>query len=460
MGARAAAALRRGFRGQLITPGDPEYDAARTVWNGAIDRRPALIARCTGTPDVLLAVEVAREYGLPPTVRGGGHSIAGHAVCDGGLMIDLAPMRNVRVDSARRTAHAQPGATWAEVDRETQRYALATPGGLMSATGIAGTTLGGGFGWLSRAYGLTCDNLLEAELVTADGRVVTASAAQHPELFWGIRGGGGNFGVVTSLSYRLHPVGPQVLCGELYFPADRAPQVLRAVRGHLRGAPDQLFALCLLGIAPALPHLPADLPGTPVVRIAMCHVGRPERGRGAMAPLRALPGVLADTVQLRPYTAWQQMFDPGWGPGARNYWRAEYLATLDDRAIATLTGHLARITSPLSDIRLAFLGGAIARVGPDDTAYTHRSAPYLLSINSRWERPAEDAEHAGWASELWSAMRAFSSGGVYVNFLGQEGPGRVLEAYGPVKYRRLTALKDSYDPGNLFRVNQNIPPSS
>ncbi|MGK4579778.1 FAD-binding oxidoreductase [Kitasatospora sp. HPMI-4] len=460
MGARAAAALRRGFRGQLITPGDPEYDAARAVWNGAIDRRPALIARCTGTPDVLLAVEVAREYGLPPTVRGGGHSVAGLAVCDGGLLIDLSQMRSVQVDPARRIAHARPGATWAEFDRETQRHALATPGGLVSTTGIAGTTLGGGFGWLSRAYGLTCDNLLEAELVTADGRVVTASAAQHPELFRGIRGGGGNFGVVTSLSYRLHPVGPQVLCGELYFAADQAPQVIRAVRGHLRGAPDQLFAVCLLGTAPDEPNLPAELPGTRVVRVGLCHVGRPERARGAMAPLRALPGVLADTVQLRPYTVWQRTLDAGRGPGARNYWKAEYLSTLDDRATATLAEHFARITSPLSEIQLAFLGGAIARVGPDDTAYTHRSAPYLLSVNSRWEHPEEDTGHTAWTRGLWSAMRAFSSGGAYVNFLGQEGPGRVLEAYGPVKYRQLTALKDVWDPGNLFRVNQNIPPSS
>ncbi|MDH6126991.1 FAD-binding oxidoreductase [Kitasatospora sp. GP82] len=460
MGARAAAALQHGFRGQLIAPGDPEYDRARAVWNGAIDRHPALIARCSGTADVLLAVEVAREQGLPVAVRGGGHSIAGLALCEGGLVVDLSSMRDVRVDAERRIAHAQPGVTWGGLDQETQRCALATPGAPISSTGIAGFTLGGGFGWLSRAYGLACDNLLEAELVTADGRVVTASAARNPELFWGIRGGGGNFGIATSFSYRLHPVGPQVLCGMLHFAADRAPQVLRAVRGHLRGAPDGLSVTCLLGTAPADPSLPTEVHGTRVISVAMCYAGRPERGRGAMAPLRALPGVLADTVQLRPYTVWQQALDRGRGPGARNYWKAEYLATLNDTAIATLTGDFARITSPLSRIQLVFLGGAIARVGADDTAYTHRAAPYLLAVESRWHQPAEDPVHTAWTGRLWTAMRAYSSGGASVNFLGQEGPGRILEAYGPAKYRRLTALKDVYDPGNLFRVNQNIPPSS
>ncbi|GAA0687570.1 FAD-binding oxidoreductase [Kitasatospora atroaurantiaca] len=458
MNAKTAVALRRGFRGQVIVPGDPEYDRARAVWNGAIDRRPDVIARCTGTADVLRAVEMARRYGLLTAVRGGGHNIAGLGVCDGGLVIDLSPMKGVRVDAARWTARAQPGVTWGDFDHETQAFSLATPGCLMSSTGIAGFTLGGGFGWLSRAYGLACDNLLEADVVTADGKLVTASSEQHPDLFWGIRGGGGNFGIVTSFTYRLHPVGRQVLCGAVFLPAERLPEVLSAVRDHLAGAPDELFVSCVLSTAPAAPFLPAEVHGTPVVRVGMCWAGPPDRGVSVLAPLRGWKGALADTVQTRPYVVWQRMLDSGWGPGALNHWKAEYLTVLNGAAIETIADHVARISSPLSGIELAFLGGAIARVGADDTAYTHRAAPCLLNINSRWETGAPD-EHIAWTGRFWSAMRPYSSGGVYVNFLGQEGRGRVLEAYGLAKFERLTALKDRYDPGNLFRVNQNIPPS-
>ncbi|GAA2830352.1 FAD-binding oxidoreductase [Kitasatospora paracochleata] len=462
MGHKAAAALAEGFRGQVVVPGDPEYDAARAVWNGAIDRRPEVIARCTGTADVLRAVAVAREYGLLAAVRGGGHSIAGLGVCDGGMVIDLSPMRGVRVNTEHRIARAQPGTTWGGFDHETQAFGLATPGGLMSGTGIAGFTLGGGFGWLSRAYGLACDNLLEADVVTAEGRVLTASSASHPDLFWGLRGGGGNFGIVTSFTYRLHRLGPAVLCGAVFLPGERLAEVLAIVRDHMLDAPDELFASCVAGAAPAAPYLPAEYHGRPVVRVGVCWAGRPDRGREAVAPLRAALAPfqpVADTVQARSYAQWQQALDPGWGPGARNYWKAEYLSVLDDGAIRAIAANTARTTSPLSDVRLAFLGGAIARVGADDTAYTHRSAPYLLTVNSRWEG-GEAEPHIGWTRRFWSEMRPYSSGGAYVNFLGQEGPGRVLEAYGRAKYERLTALKDRYDPDNFFRVNQNIPPSS
>jgi FAD/FMN-containing dehydrogenase len=459
MGAKAVAALGEGFRGQVIVPGDPAYDTARAVWNGAIDRHPEVIARCTGTADVLRAVTVARDHDLLVAVRGGGHNIAGLAVCDGGMVIDLSPMRGVRVDAERRIARAQPGVTWGGFDHETQALGLATPGGVMSSTGIAGFTLGGGFGWLSRAFGLACDNLLEADVVTADGRLVTASAAEHPELFWGLRGGGGNFGIVTTFTYRLHKVGPQVLCGAVFLPAERLSETLAAVRDQVAGAPDELFVLCTLMVAPSAPFLPPEVHGRPMVKVGVCWAGRPDRGRPLLAPLRALPGVVADTVQTRPYVQWQQMADPGWGPGAQNYWKAEYLAVLDDRAIEAIARHFAELTSPSADIKIPFLGGAIARVRPEDTAYTHRSAPYLLNINARWEQ-GEAEPHLAWARRFWTEMRAFSAGGVYVNFLGQEGHGRVLEAYGRAKYERLTALKDRYDPANFFRVNQNIPPST
>jgi FAD/FMN-containing dehydrogenase len=459
MPANATAALGEDFRGQVTVPGDPEYDSARAVWNGAIDRHPEIIARCTCTDDVLRAVAVARDHDLLTAVRGGGHNIAGLAVCDGGMVIDLSPMKGVRVDAERRIARAQPGTTWGGFDQETQAFGLAAPGGLMSSTGIAGFTLGGGFGWLSRAYGLACDNLLEAELVTADSRLVTAGPADNAELFWGIRGGGGNFGIVTGFSYQLHDLGPEVLCGALFLPAERLPETLAAVRDHMAEAPDELFAACVFCRAPSAPFLPAHLHDTPVVRVGMFWAGSPDQGQSALAPLRALPGVLADTVQLRPYVQWQQMLDPGWGPGAQNYWKAEYLAVLDEPAIATIARNFAALSSPLSDIKLAFLGGAIARVGPEDTAYTHRGAPYLLNINTRWEQ-GDPEPHIAWTRQFWSEMRPFSAGGVYVNFLGQEGHDRVLEAYGQAKYERLTALKDRYDPGNFFRVNQNIPPST
>jgi FAD/FMN-containing dehydrogenase len=454
---KLAAAFGDSFRGQVILSGDAAYDQARSVWNGAIDRRPRVIARCTGTADVLRAVTVAQEHDLLVAVRGGGHNIAGLAVCDDGLVIDLSQMKGVHVDAGQRIARAQPGVTWGDFDRETQVFGLATPGGLMSSTGIAGFTLGGGFGWLSRAYGLACDNLVDADVVTADGRLL--SAAEHPELWWGLRGAGGNFGIVTSFAYRLHHVGPQVLCGAVFVPAERLVETVLAVRDHMKGASDDLFAACTFGTAPPAPFLPERVHGTPVVRVGMCWAAEPEPGWSAMAPLRALPGVIADTVQLRPYVQWQQMLDPGWGPGARNYWKAEFLGELDEGAASTIATHFAEISSPYSDIKLAFLGGAIARVGPQETAYTHRAAPYLLNINSRWENG--DAEpHTTWTRTFWEAMRPYSAGGVYVNFLGQEGSERVLEAYGQEKFERLTALKNRYDPHNFFRVNQNIPPST
>ncbi|MFD8482899.1 FAD-binding oxidoreductase [Kitasatospora sp. NPDC059673] len=450
----AAVALAEGFRGEIVVPGDAGYDRAREVWNAAVDRRPEVIARCTGVADVLQAVVVAREHGLPVAVRGAGHSLAGLGTGEGAMLIDLSGLTGVRVDPERRTARAQPGATWGGFDHETQAFALATPGAPYSAAGIAGTTLGGGIGWLTRAYGLTCDNLVEADVVTAEGRLLTASAASHPELFAGLRGGGGNFGVVTSFTYRLHRVGPHVLCGALYLPGEALAATVAAVRDFMAQAPDGLTVACEFGHPRGVPELPSGA----AVRIGLCWAGRADRGREVVAPLRALPGVVADTVQTRPYTLWQQMLDPGRGPGAGVFGRSEFLSVLDDAAIGRLAEQVAALPSPDAHAQLAFLGGAVARVGAEDSAYTYRQAPYLLSAVGRWTTgPAEP--QVAWVRQCLEAMRPFSSGGAYVNLMGVEGQGPVVEAYGLAKYERLVALKDRYDPGNLFRVNQNIRPS-
>ncbi len=448
------------FRGELILPTDSGYNEQRRVWNGAIDRRPSLIARCTGTRDVVETVRFARARDLTVSIRGGGHNIAGLAVWDDAVMIDCSLMKGVGVDPEALTARAQAGVTWGDYDHETQAFALASPGGLQSTTGIAGFTLGGGFGWLSRTYGLACDTLLEAEVVTADGDVIRASAAANSELFWGLRGGGGNFGAVTSFEYRLHPVGPEVLCGILFFPETAIPEVLGFLRDFVPTAPREVFAACTLRTAAPAPFLPTDVHGTRIIGLAMFYAGPADGGEGeaALRPLRSFAKPIADIVQPRQYTAWQQILDNGWGPGANNYWKAEYLKVPDDSAIRTIAEAFANITSPLSDIKLAGLGAAVADVAPEDSAYTHRHAPFILNINTRWETGEAD-EHIGWTRDFWSAMRPHSAGGVYVNFLGQEGSDRVLEAYGPEEFERLRGLKHAYDPTNFFHVNQNIPPS-
>ncbi len=449
--------LQASLRGQVVAPQDPAYDERRQIWNGAIDRRPCLIASCTGTRDVIEAVRFARRHGLPLSVRGGGHNIAGLAVWDGALMVDLSPMKGIHVDEQNRTARAQPGVVWGDYDHETQAFGLASPGGLQSTTGIAGFTLGGGFGWLSRTYGLACDNLVEADVVTADAELVRASADENEDLFWGIRGGGGNFGIVTSFRYELHPVGPEVMCGVAFFPESQAVKVLTFLRDFTPSAPENIFAGCILRTAPAVSFLAPEIHGTRVISLGMFYAGPADEGEAALKPLRTFANPVADTVQRRPYTAWQQILDNGWGPGAKNYWKAEYLKVPDDDAVETVADHFSRISSPNSDIKLSGLGGVISKTAPEDTAYTHRNAPFILNINTRWETGDPD-EHIGWTRDFWSAMRPHSAGGVYVNFLGQEGAERVREAYGPAKFGRLTALKRKYDPTNFFRINQNIPP--
>ena len=448
--------LRNGLHGPLLTPGSDGYDQARTIWNAMIDRRPGLIVRCADTGDVARAVRFARTHDLVVAVRGGGHNIAGNAVCDGGIKIDLSLMTSVRVDPAGRTARVGGGATLGDFDREAQAHGLATPLGINSTTGVAGLTLGGGFGWLSRRLGLTIDNLLSAEVVTAAGEVIRVSASEHPDLFWAIRGGGGNFGVVTSFEFRLHPVGPEVLSGMIVHPLADARDVLRFYRDFLPTTPEELVCWFVLRKAPPLPFLPPEWHGREILALALCWSGDLEEGVRAAAPLRAFGRPLADVVAPHPYAAWQTVLDPLLTPGQRNYWKSHDFRELSDGLIDVLVDYAGKLPDPQSEIAFAQLGGAVSRVPSAATAYTHRDAQFVLNVHGRWGDSAKDAACIGWARELFRAATPFATGGVYVNFLTQEGD-RIRAAYGG-NYDRLVRLKSRYDPTNLFRVNQNIRP--
>ena len=450
--------LARHFRGELIRRDDPSYDVRRRVWNGAIDRYPALVARCTGVADVLAAVRFARERELVVAVRGGGHNVAGTAVCDDGVVIDLSPMKGMWVDPGARTARAQAGLLWGEFDHETQRFGLATPGGIVTHTGIAGLTLGGGLGWLMRRHGLTCDNLLSADVVTADGELVRASAEENADLFWGLRGGGGNFGIVTSFEYRLHPVGPIVLAGVILHPAARAREVLDFYRHYIASAPNELMTIVVLRMAPPAPFLPAAIHGQPVVIIAVCYAGHVEEGERVIAPLRRFGEPLADLIQPTPYAAHQAMLDASVPHGLGYYWKSEYLPPLSDALIATLTEHAWRVATPASYTALFHLGGAVSQEDSEGSAFEDRRATHAMTIDGVWSEPAASRACIAWARDFWEAVRPHSTGGVYVNFLGEEGQDRVRTAYGAAKYERLRALKRKYDPTNFFRMNQNIVP--
>lgn len=461
IGAAVRAALNEDFQGRLLGPEDSGYHEARRAWNWLIDRYPLLIARCVGTADVVQAVKQARRHRVPVSVKGGGHSIPGHCVWDDGLMIDLSAMKGVWVDPVRRTALAQPGLTWAEFDRETQLHGLAVTGGQVSTTGVAGLTLGGGIGWLMRKCGLTCDNLLSAELVTAEGDVLRVSADDHSELFWGIRGGGGNFGIVTSFEFQLHPVGPEILAGTLVYSLDKAREALRTCRDFMRQAPDELTTCgVLLTVPDGHPDFPPSVWNRRVLTITVCYAGPIEEGEREIQPLReAVPADL-DTVGRTTYVALQRSLDPTAPPG-QNYWeRSEYLAGLDDAAIDTILACFDAPDAVPGEVIVFERGGAVSRIAEDAMAFAHRDASYLLWIIAHW-RPAEDGERfIAWTQRFAAAMRPFSSGGVYVNGLSDEGQDRVRAAYGPAKYDRLVALKDAYDPTNFFFLNQNIPPST
>jgi FAD/FMN-containing dehydrogenase len=447
--------LRAALRGELIEPDDPGYDAARALWNASIDRHPAAIARCAGTADVQFAVRFARERDLVVAVRGGGHNVAGLAGCDGGLVIDLSGLRGVELDLQARVADVEPGATWGDVDKATQAFGLAVPGGIVSSTGVAGFTLGGGLGWLTRTYGAASDSLRGAEVVTADGELIRADE----DLLWGLRGAGGNFGIVTRFELDMHPVGPTVLAGPRLYLLERAVELLALRREIHASAGEELQTIVIGRRAPGAPWIPPAVHGRLVVMLVACWCGEVEEGRRALAPLDALGDPLADALEPMPFLRIQSFFDASWQPGLENYWKAEYIDDSDDAAFATLAEHVAEIPSPLSDAKIMQLGGALAGDGSAG-AFAHRDAPAVLNINARWTDPAESERHIEWTRGLWSAMQPWSTGGVYVNFLGDEGRDRVRAAYGEETYARLVTLKDRYDPDNFFRLNQNIEPSA
>jgi FAD/FMN-containing dehydrogenase len=459
LGDATVAALRSTSRELVVLPGDPDYESARRIWNYAVDRHPAMIVRCTGTADVVAAVRFARSEGLPIAVRGGKHSVAGFSTCDDGLVIDLTEMTAVHVDAATGRARAQGGTTWKQFDRETQLFGLATTGGLISATGLGGFTLGGGIGHLVRKHGLTCDNLVSADVVNADAQVMRASADENPELFWALRGGGGNFGVVTSMELAVHHVGPTILGGAIFYPGDQAPQVISGWRDAITGAPDELTTTFnLMGAVPPLPFLPEAVHGSPVAVVIACYAGDIDTGETAVAALRRLGDPIADVLAPIPYVALQQLVDPLWEAGAANYFTSVFLDEVADPAVDTLVAANRRSASPpaTSELHVHHLGGAVGRVDEDSTAFSHRRSPFLLNCVGRTQDSADLAPVAEWARRTREDMSQFG-GGPYVNFTGEGGAER--GAYPPQTYARLAEVKRIYDPDNVFRFNQNISPA-
>ncbi|HVI87350.1 MAG TPA: FAD-binding oxidoreductase [Dongiaceae bacterium] len=441
--------LRHGLDGDLVLPGDPAYDRARQVWNGAIDKRPAAIAYCANVDDVIRAVAFGRQSGCRLAVRSGGHNIAGLSVYDGALVIDLSRMKRIDVDPRRRTARAEAGLLLGEFDRATQAHGLATTMGVNSDTGIAGLTLGGGFGKLGRKFGLTCDNLVAAEVVTADGTLLRVSEEEHADLFWGLRGGGGNFGIVTAFEYRLHPVGPELLVASATYGADAIAEAMRFYDEFARNAPDDICADAALVTAPS---------GERLFSISACYVGRPEEGVAVLAPLTAFGAPLDPRTAVIPYLQIQSNGDALFPRGRRYYWKAQFLKEISAEAIAAIVATYEEAPMPAPLIVFQHVGGAIARVPPAETAYVNRDAAFDCFPLAIWDDPRDDAKQAAWARDVWRAVRPFSTGGVYANNLGDEGDDRVRDAYG-VNYARLVALKNKYDPDNLFRLNQNIRPT-
>jgi FAD/FMN-containing dehydrogenase len=456
--ATAIATLQGSLEGEVLLPGGDAYEGARRVWNAMVDKRPALIVRCATTADVVRTVNFARDHALRLAVRGGGHHIAGHALCDDGVVIDLSQMRAARVDAGARRVSIEGGATLADLDAATQAHGLATPVGINSTTGIGGLTLGGGFGWLSRKHGLTIDNLESAEVVTATGRVVLASASKHPDLFWALRGGSGNFGVVTRFEFRLHPVGPDVLSGLIVYPVAAAKSVLQRYRDFIVEAPDDLSVWAVLRLAPPLPFLPASIHGQGILALALLYVGDPQRGASLIEPLHQFGTPVGAHVGVQPYVAWQQTFDPLLGAGARNYWKSHNLSALDDGLLDVMSDYVETLPSPQCEIFIAALGGATTRPTPASAAYAHRDAQFVMNVHGRWDDRADDERCIGWARSFFAASAAFASGGVYVNFQSADEGDRVRAAYGS-NYCRLAEVKRRYDPNNLFRTNQNIAPA-
>jgi FAD/FMN-containing dehydrogenase len=451
--------LAAAVRGDLITPADPGYDQARAVYNAMIDKHPAAIVRCRDTADVIACVRFAREHGVEIAVRGGGHSAGGLGVADDALVIDLSQMRSTTVDPENHTVRADPGCTWGDVDHATVAFGMATPSGFIASTGVAGLALGGGIGYLSRRFGLTVDNLLSADVVLADGTFVTTSEHSHPDLFWALRGGGGNFGVVTSFEFRLHPVGPQVIAGLIVHPFSAAKDVLHQYRRLVAQAPDELCCWAVMRKAPPLPFLPPEVHGTEVLVLALCHSGDLASGEKAAAPFRAIGKPIADVVGPAPFAGWQTAFDPLLTAGERNYWKSHDFVELSDGLIDVLLDAVRNLPTPQCEIFIGNLGGAINRVAADATAYPHRNVNFVMNVHTRWSVESEDKMCVAWGRAVYDATAPFATGGVYVNFMPNDEADRVRAgAYG-VNFDRLAKIKAKYDPANLFRMNQNVAPA-
>ncbi|MGR5065158.1 FAD-binding oxidoreductase [Photobacterium sp. DNB22_13_2] len=445
------------IQGHVILPDDSDYDGARQVWNAMIDKRPTAIIKCSSAADVLTALNYAKDKNIDITVRGAGHNIAGNAICDNGLMIDLSEMKAVTVNPQTKRALVQPGATLADFDAAAQQHGLATPVGINSTTGISGLTLGGGFGWLTRKYGMTIDNLVSAQVITADGQQLTASAAENSDLFWAIRGGGGNFGIVTEFEFQLHPVGPEVLAGLIVFPFDQAKQVLEQYREFTQTAPEDLNVWVVMRQAPPLPFLPEEVHGKEVIVLAIFYVGDLVQGEALLEPLRQFGTPYGEHIGAQPYTAWQQAFDPLLTEGMRNYWKSHNFTELHDDALELLLQYAGNLPSPHCEIFIGQLAGAANSVASDAMAYSSRDAKFVLNVHARWETPAEDEASINWARDFFKATTPYASAGAYVNFMTEEEGGRVSDAYDS-NYQRLVKIKRQYDPDNLFHHNQNIKP--
>ncbi len=450
--------LRSQFKGELIYPEDDLYPEARKVWNGMIDRHPALVARCTCQADVIAALAFARTQHLTVAVRGGGHNVAGFGTCEDGLVIDLSPMKTVAVNSSAQTARAQAGALWRDFDQATLAQGLATTGGLVSETGIAGLTLGGGIGWLMRKHGLTIDNLLSVDMVLADGWALTANARENSDLFWGVRGGGGNFGIVTDFEFRLHPLEPIIYGGALFFPYEKAADLLRFLNRWLPTLPDELTAMVAFLFAPPAPFIPQDLQGQRMVAVALCHIGPLDQGLALVKPLRDFCTPVVDLVGPMPYLELQTLFDHSAPRGILSYWKTEYLPGLNDRVISTLVEYAGKMTSPFANIHIHHVEGAVNRVSSDATAFPHRDIHYILNIVGLWMDPTDTQNQIDWVRQFWQAIHPMAAGPSYINFMVDEGLDKVQAAYGETNYQRLVELKKKYDPTNFFHLNQNIQP--
>jgi FAD/FMN-containing dehydrogenase len=455
----AIESLRSDIRGTMYRPGDEAYEDARKVWNGVIDKHPALVVRCSGVADVIASVKFAREYKLPVSVRSGGHNVSGSALCTDGVVIDLSGMRSVRVDPERKTVRAEGGATLGDIDHATQAFGRAVPMGVVSKTGIGGLTLHGGMGFLTRKYGLTSDNLISADVVTAEGNVITADSMSHSDLLWALRGGGGNFGVVTSFEFRTHPVGPDVWLALVFYPVDAAQKVLRFFRKFNEESPDELNGIALFWNAPSDESIPEAYRGTPVIILAACYCGEYGKGERAIQPVRDIVSPIADLSGPIPYISAQQIFDPDYPDGRRYYWKSAYLNNINDDVISALIHHAAERPSALTSLDVWGLGGAFSRVKPEETAFVRRNSPFLIGIESNWENPADDETNIAWARDVFRDLQRFSPGGAYLNFPGfaEEGEELMKKSYGD-NYSRLQKIKATYDPDNFFRSNFNIQP--